>query len=48
MKFKAVCSKENQKLTISLEAESVDIARETLHKQGYSIIEINIDTAEGE
>ena len=43
MKFKVICSKENQKLTLSLEAVDATEARNILHNQGYSIIEINID-----
>jgi hypothetical protein len=49
MKFKAICSKENQKLTISLEAVDAANAREILHNQGYSIIELQAwDEAEAE
>lgn len=40
MQFKAVCSKWNQKLTLSLSAGSVEEARSLLHGQGYSIMEI--------
>lgn len=41
MQFKAVCSKGNKKLTLSLSASSIDEARSILHKQWYSIIEIH-------
>lgn len=40
MQFRAVCSKWNQKLTLSLSASSIDEARSLLHGQGYSIMEI--------
>lgn len=40
MQFRAVCSKWNQKLTLSLTASSIDEARTILHGQGYSIMEI--------
>ena len=40
MKFQAICSKENQKLTLALEAIDIQAAREILHKQGFSIVEI--------
>ncbi|GAB0175270.1 MAG: hypothetical protein HHAS10_11490 [Candidatus Altimarinota bacterium] len=40
MQFKAVCSKGNQKLTLSLSASNIDEARSLLHGQGYSIMEI--------
>lgn len=40
MQFQAICSKWNRKLTLSLTAESIDEARELLHGQGYSIMEI--------
>lgn len=40
MQFRAVCSKWNQKLTLSLSASSIDEARTMLHGQGYSIMEI--------
>ncbi len=46
MKFKVICSKENQKLTLSLDAVDATEARNILHNQGYSIIEINIDEGE--
>lgn len=47
MQFQAVCSKWNKKLTLSLSASSREEAREILHKQGYSIIEIQevLDTS---
>lgn len=41
MQFKAVCSKWNKKLTLSLSASSIEEARSILHKQWYSIIEIH-------
>ena len=40
MQFRAVCSKWNQKLTLSLSANNIDEARSLLHDQGYSIMEI--------
>jgi hypothetical protein len=40
MQFKAICSKWNQKLTLSLSATNIDEARSLLHGQGYSIMEI--------
>lgn len=40
MQFQAICSKWNRKLTLSLTADSIDEAREMLHGQGYSIMEI--------
>lgn len=40
MQFRAICSKWNQKLTLSLSANSIDEARSILHGQGYSIMEI--------
>ncbi len=40
MQFRAICSKWNQKLTLSLSAENIDEARALLHGQGYSIMEI--------
>lgn len=47
MQFQAICSKWNKKLTLSLTASSREEVREILHKQGYSIIEIQevIDTS---
>lgn len=46
MQFQAVCSKWNKKLTISISAPDINSARNILHSQGYSIIEIHefIDT----
>lgn len=38
--YKAVCAKNNQKIELLVQFESLDEARESLHKQGYSIIEI--------
>ncbi|MBP9811928.1 hypothetical protein KBC86_00990, partial [Candidatus Gracilibacteria bacterium] len=46
MQFKAVCSKGNQKLTLSLSASNIDEARSLLHGQGYSIMEIQEATAD--
>lgn len=40
MKFQAICSKENQKLTLALEATDINAARDILHKQGFSIVEL--------
>ncbi len=40
MQFQAICSKWNQKLTLSLTANSIEEARSILHGQGYSIMEI--------
>ncbi len=40
MQFQAVCSKWNRKLTLSLTALNIDDAREILHGQGYSIMEL--------
>jgi hypothetical protein len=40
MQFRAVCSKWNQKLTLSLSASNIDEARGLLHGQWYSIMEI--------
>jgi hypothetical protein len=40
MQFKAICSKWNQKLTLSLSASNIEEARALLHGQGYSIMEI--------
>ncbi len=40
MQFRAICSKWNQKLTLSLSALNIDEARGLLHGQGYSIMEI--------
>lgn len=47
MQFQAVCSKWNKKMTLSLTASSIEEARSLLHKQGYSIIEIQevLDTS---
>lgn len=41
MQFQATCSKWNKKLSLTLNADSLDSARNILHAQGYSIIEIN-------
>ncbi len=40
MQFKATCSKWNKKLTLVLNATDIDNARNILHGQGYSIIEL--------
>jgi predicted Zn-dependent protease with MMP-like domain len=40
MQFQAICSKWNRKLTLSLTASNIDEARDLLHGQGYSIMEI--------
>jgi hypothetical protein len=40
MQFHAICSKWNQKLTLSLSAQNIEEARNILHGQGYSIMEI--------
>ena len=40
MQFQSVCSKWNQKLTLSLSANSIEEARALLHGQWYSIMEI--------
>ncbi len=40
MQFQATCSKWSKKLTLTLNASDIDTARNTLHSQGYSIIEI--------
>lgn len=40
MQFRAICSKWNQKLTLSLSAANIDEARAILHSQWYSIMEI--------
>jgi hypothetical protein len=41
MQFQATCSKWNKKLTLTLNASDIDSARNALHSQWYSIIEIN-------
>ncbi|NRH20585.1 hypothetical protein HOO68_00890 [Candidatus Gracilibacteria bacterium] len=46
MQFQATCSKGNKKLTLTLNADTLDSARNILHAQGYSIIEINENTDE--
>ena len=40
MQFQAICSKGNKKLTLRLTAQNREDARNILHKQWYSIIEI--------
>lgn len=41
MQFQATCSKWSKKLTLTLNAENIDAARNALHWQGYSIVEIH-------
>lgn len=41
MQFQAICTKWHKKLTISITAENINEARNMLHKQWYSIIEIH-------
>jgi nitrogen regulatory protein PII len=38
--FQAVCAKNNQKVELIIQYNSLEEARQALHKQGYSIIEI--------
>ncbi|MDD2487576.1 MAG: hypothetical protein PHS92_04350 [Candidatus Gracilibacteria bacterium] len=38
--FKAICAKKDQKIEIIVKYNSIEEAKEDLHKQGYSIIEI--------
>lgn len=40
MQYQATCTKWNQKLTLSLQANSIEEARSMLHGQGYSIMDI--------
>ena len=40
MQFRAICSKWNQKLTLTLSASNIEEARTILHGQWYSIMEI--------
>lgn len=40
MQYQANCTKWNQKLTLSLQANSIEEARTILHGQGYSIMDI--------
>ena len=40
MQYQATCTKWNQKLTLSLQANSLEEARSMLHGQGYSIMDI--------
>ena len=40
MQYQASCTKWNQKLTLSIQANSIDEARSILHGQGYSIMDI--------
>ena len=39
--FQAICAKNNQKVEMIVQYNSLEEARQALHKQGYSIIEIN-------
>jgi len=41
-KFKIVASKSNKKYSLILSAESESDAREKIHKEGYSILSIQI------
>jgi hypothetical protein len=38
--FKVICAKNNQKVDLIVQYNSIDEAKEHLHKQGYSIIDI--------
>lgn len=38
--FQAICAKNNQKVEIIVQYNSLEEARKALHNQGYSIIEI--------
>jgi type II secretory pathway component PulF len=38
--FRAICAKNNQKVELIVQYNSLDEARQALHKQGYSIVEI--------
>ncbi|MDD5197915.1 MAG: hypothetical protein PHN60_03585 [Candidatus Gracilibacteria bacterium] len=38
--FKAICAKNNQKVELVVQYNSLEEARQALHKQGYSIVEI--------
>jgi hypothetical protein len=38
--FQAICAKNNQKVEFIVQYNSLDEARQALHNQGYSIIEI--------
>lgn len=38
--FQAICAKNNQKVELVVQYNSLEEARQALHKQGYSIIEI--------
>lgn len=40
MQYQATCTKWNQKLTLSLQANTLEEARSMLHAQGYSIMDI--------
>ncbi len=40
MQYQATCTKWNQKLTLSIQANTIDEARNILHGQGYSIMDI--------
>ena len=39
--FRTICAKNNQKVDLIVKYDSLEIARESLHKQGYSILEIS-------
>lgn len=38
--FQAICAKNNQKVELIVQYNSLEEARQALHSQGYSIIEI--------
>ena len=38
--FQVVAAKNNQKVNLSVRHQNIEEARESLHSQGYSIIEI--------
>jgi hypothetical protein len=40
--FQAICAKNNQKIELIVQYNSLEEARQALHKQGYSIIEIKL------
>ncbi|HRI35705.1 MAG TPA: hypothetical protein PK765_01150 [bacterium] len=37
--FRFTCAKNNERTELIIQAESIDSAKESLHKQGYTIIE---------
>ena len=41
MQFKATCSKANQRFVLIINAVNLESAKEELHKQGYSIMQID-------